>query len=414
MNNTHQGVKTLLGEHIKTQKGFAFKSKWYSDFGTPIVKVSDLTDDSIDTSNLTCIPDDIATIYLKYKLQTGDTIIQTVGSWPRNPKSVVGKVIKVPSNASGALLNQNAVRISPAKTLDRLFMFYLLKSNIFKDFIIGCAQGAANQASITLDDIRKFSFWLSPISTQRKIATILGAYDDLIENNTRRIRILEEMAQALYREWFVKFRFPGHESVLMVESELGLVPEGWGVKRLGDIAQETRRSISPDQINPETPYIGLQHLPRKSIALSEWGVASEVKSTKLSFKVGEILFGKIRPYFHKVGVAPVDGVCSSDTIVISPKASDYFPIVLACVSSEEFVSHATQTSQGTKMPRANWKVLIKYPVVIPPQPILARFDEFIRDIVDQIQNMIFRNRNLRRTRDLLLPKLISGEVEAGL
>ncbi|MHC1599776.1 MAG: restriction endonuclease subunit S [Candidatus Methanospirareceae archaeon] len=135
--------------------------------------------------------------------------------------------------------------------------------------------------------------------------------------------------------------------------------------------------------------------------------------SELRFKVGEILFGKIRPYFHKVGVAPVDGVCSSDTIVISPKASDYFPIVLACVSSEEFVSHATQTSQGTKMPRANWKVLIKYPVVIPPQPILARFDEFIRDIVDQIQNMIFRNRNLRRTRDLLLPKLISGEVEVG-
>lgn len=252
---------------------------------------------------------------------------------------------------------------------------------------------------------------MSSSPTQRKIAAILGAYDDLIENNTRRIRILEEMAQALYREWFVKFRFPGHESVLMVESELGLVPEGWDVKRLGDIAQETRRSISPDQIDPETPYIGLQHLPRKSIALSEWGVASEVKSTKLSFKVGEILFGKIRPYFHKVGVAPVDGVCSSDTIVISPKASDCFSIVLACVSSEEFVSHATQTSQGTKMPRADWKVLIKYPVVIPPPPILTRFDEFIRDAVNQIQNMIFRNRNLHRTRDLLLPKLISGEVD---
>ncbi|MBU4492171.1 MAG: hypothetical protein KKD69_06890 [Euryarchaeota archaeon] len=115
MNTTNQGIMTLLGEHIQTQKGFAFKSQWYSDCGTPIVKVSDLTDDSIDTLNLTCIPDDIATIYMKYKLQSGDTIIQTVGSWPRNPKSVVGKVIKVPSRASGALLNQNAVKISPAK-----------------------------------------------------------------------------------------------------------------------------------------------------------------------------------------------------------------------------------------------------------------------------------------------------------
>lgn len=111
MNTTNQGMMTLLGEHIQTQKGFAFKSQWYSNGGTPIVKVSEFTDDSIDTSNLTCIPDDIAVSYMKYKLQTGDTIIQTVGSWPRNPNSVVGKVIKVPSKASGTLLNQNAVKI---------------------------------------------------------------------------------------------------------------------------------------------------------------------------------------------------------------------------------------------------------------------------------------------------------------
>jgi type I restriction enzyme S subunit len=176
---------------------------------------------------------------MKYKLQTGDTIIQTVGSWPRNPNSVVGKVIKVPSKASGALLNQNAVKISPAKTLDRSFIFYLLKSNIFRDFIIGCAQGAANQASITLDDIRNFSFWLPPLPIQRKIAAFLSAYDDLIENNTQRIKILEEMAQALYHEWFVKFRFPGHEKVRMVGWELGKIPEGWEVKNLFEAAKVT-------------------------------------------------------------------------------------------------------------------------------------------------------------------------------
>lgn len=182
------------------------------------------------------------------------------------------------------------------------------------------------------------------------------------------------------------------------------------MKKLGDIAQ-MRRSVNPDQINPETPYFGLEHIPRKSIALTEWRAASEVKSTKLVFKRGEILFGKIRPYFHKVGVAPIDGVCSSDTIVISSKASDYFSIVLACVSSEDFVNHATQTSQGTKMPRADWNVLIKYPIVIPPLSLLSRFNEFMLDIVYLIQNMIFRNRNLRRTRDLQLPKLISGEID---
>jgi type I restriction enzyme S subunit len=112
-----------------------------------------------------------------------------------------------------------------------------------------------------------------------------------------------------------------------------------------------------------------------------------------------------------VGVAPFDGVCSSDAIVISPKAPEYFSLVLACVSSEAFVNHATQTSQGTKMPRANWEVLTKYPIVMPSRPVLLRFDQFVRDIVDQIINSVFRGNNLRRTRDLLLPKLISGEID---
>src|SRR6266496_3527933 len=102
-------------------------------------------------------------------------------------------------------------------------------------------------------------------SIQRKIASILSAYDNLIENNTRRITILEEMARALYQEWFVKFRFPGHEQVKMVESEMGMIPEGWEPSPLGALASEVRRGVNPEVIDPETPYFGLEHLPRRSI-----------------------------------------------------------------------------------------------------------------------------------------------------
>jgi type I restriction enzyme, S subunit len=307
---------------------------------------------------------------------------------------------------SVAILKPNQERVDP-----HYLLYYLLSA---KNRLISAAGGTA-QVNLLLRDLRSFDVTLYPLDLQRKIASILSAYDDLIENNTRRIMILAQMAQVIYREWFVEFRAPGVKLRKTTSDEQKVTgkdrfPVGWELKQLGDIAQEVRRGVQPDQIDSETPYFGLEHLPRKSIALSDWGTASQVQSTKLAFKKGEILFGKIRPYFHKVGVAPVDGVCSSDTIVIVPKSAEYFALTLACVSSEDFVTQATQTSQGTKMPRANWDVLTKYPVAMPPEPLLKQFNALIQDFVDLIINMVFRNRNLRQTRDLLLPRLVGGEV----
>ena len=248
---------------------------------------------------------------------------------------------------------------------------------------------------------------------QRRIAEVLSAYDDLIENNQRRIELLEEMAQAVYREWFVEMHFPDHENATMRETEaLGPVPEGWEVVRLSDLAESPRNRVKPqEEVEPDVPYFGLGDLPKKSIALSEWGRAEDAGSTKYTFNRGDILFGKIRPYFHKVGPAPVAGICSTDAIVIRPFEPVHFGIVLGCVSSEEFVAHATQTSSGTKMPRAKWKILKDYPVAVPPAPLLEKFDDTMRAFVNQIHTLIHKNRTLRHTRDFLLPRLVSGEID---
>jgi len=294
--------------------------------------------------------------------------------------------------------------------LESRFLYYWLQSSQGKAELKKCTIGSS-QSAYTIVLLKEMEITLPPLPIQRKIAAILSAYDDLIENNLRRIKILEEMAQNLYREWFVKFRFPGHEHARFVDSPLGRIPEGWEVKALGKIAIQTRDAVQPGSVDPETPYFGLEHLPRKSIALSDWGFAAEVKSTKLLFKKGDILFGKIRPYFHKVGVAPFSGVCSSDTIVIRPRENDWFGLVLGCTSSVEFVEHATGTSQGTKMPRANWDVLVKYQISLPNRAILCQFNNVMSDIVSQLHNFVFRNHTLRRTRDMLLPKLFSGEMD---
>ena len=249
------------------------------------------------------------------------------------------------------------------------------------------------------------------MNTQRRIASVLSAYDDLIENNTRRIAILEEMARLIYQEWFVHFRFPGHEKVKMVESELGPIPEGWEATRLEDLAIDIRDSVEPSEVPTDTPYVGLEHIPRRSITLKEWGMADAVASMKLRFRPNHILFGKIRPYFHKVSIAPISGICSSDVIVIQAKKSEWLMLVLACVSHDEFVEHATQTSNGTKMPRANWNVLLKYPLPLPPVALLEKFNAIMENFILLARNLMLKNQNLRTQRDLLLPKLISGEID---
>ena len=323
----------------------------------------------------------------------------------------IGNVAIIPQKLK-VYLGQRTVLIRPNKnSVDPHYLCYVLLGDEVQGRIKGMSNGATVH-HLNMKDIRNLELPKLPsILIQQKNSGILSAYDDLIENNTRRIKILEEMARSLYREWFVNFRFPGHEDVKLVESAIGLIPEGWELQSLGEIAKEVRRGVNPENVDPETPYLGLEHFPRKSIALAEWGKASDIQSTKLVFKKGEILFGKIRPYFHKVGVAPLDGICSSDVIVIQPKDEQFFALILTCVSSEAFVDHATQTSQGTKMPRANWDVLIKYPIPVPPPELLDSFNDFLKTIVNQIHNLTFKNRNLRQTRDRLLPKLISGEID---
>lgn len=249
---------------------------------------------------------------------------------------------------------------------------------------------------------------LPPLPIQRRIAGILSSYDELIENNQRRIRILEEMARALYREWFVNFRFPGHEKVKLVPSPLGNIPQGWEVRSLGEIAENMRRNVPKGELDEPRPYVGLEHIPRRALTLDAWDIVSNLGSNKLEFKKGNVLFGKIRPYFHKVSVAPFDGLCSADTFVIHSRRPEDYAFVAACVSSDAFVAQASATANGAKMPRANWDVLEKYKVVVPNGQVAESFSTLFAHILAQQQTLMLQKENLRRTRDLLLPRLLSG------
>jgi type I restriction enzyme, S subunit len=301
------------------------------------------------------------------------------------------------------------IRLNP-NYANPVFYFYFFNSPLGRGLVKSISSGVA-VTTITSTGLSQLVVPHPSLEIQNRNAAILSAYDDLIENNTRRIQILEELARRIYDEWFVNFRFPGHENLKMMESEFGLIPQGWSAKRFGEIAQQVRRTVHPSEIEASTPYVGLEHIPRRSIALMEWDEAKDVQSMKHVFKAGNILFGKIRPYFHKVSVAPIDGICSTDAIVIEAKNREVFPFVLGTASSDAFVQYATQTSNGVNMPRANWSALLQYPVYIPTNTLIKRLSSFIEPVLAYIKNLTFKVRNLRQTRDLLLPKLTSGDID---
>jgi type I restriction enzyme S subunit len=188
------------------------------------------------------------------------------------------------------------------------------------------------------------------------------------------------------------------------------MPDIWIRGTLGDIATNHRRTLDSSLIPAETPYIGLEHMPRRSIALSNWGSANSIQSSKFQFQKGEILFGKLRPYFHKVGVAALDGVCSTDILVVAPRIKSYWGLVAFTLSSDEFVQYTDRASAGTRMPRTNWADMSRFELAIPPEESALAFNNVVEPMVHRIMANIFESRTLATIRDTLLPKLLSGEV----
>lgn len=395
-----------LGDNVRHKKGFAFKSESFQSSGYPIIKVTNFTENSVSHEALEYVDDKTYGDHIGYRLVSGDVVVQTVGSWPNNPDSVVGRVIRIPRSLNGALLNQNAVILYPKSKIDSSFLYYLLRSNNFKGYIINTAQGAANQASITLESIFRFQFYLPHITEQKKIAGILSTYDDLIENNQRRIALLETLAEEIYREWFVRLRFPGHEQMKFVKG----VPSGWKVRMLGSFASEIKRGVRKRDLPDDEIYVGLEHIPRRSITLKNWTTADSIESNKLRFQDRDILFSKIRPYLHKVALAHFSGACSSDTLVIRPKDRYYEGYLLFTVFSDTFIDLATVASKGTKMPRADWGFLKKLELAVPDKKLLELYQALFDAVFAQIVNLLRANEALTNSRDGVLPRLISGKL----
>jgi type I restriction enzyme S subunit len=346
-----------------------------------------------------------------------------VGDVVMTTEAPMGEVIQLDAETVRYALGQRIVcmRGKPQK-LDNTFLRYLLISPAQQAKLSSYATGTT-VLGISQKALRSVPVSYPRFDEQKRIGELLGALDDKIELNRLMNETLEAMARAIFKDWFVDFGptrakmegrapyfapdiwslFPDH---LDDEGK----PEGWDFGTLGDLAEQVGESVQPGALDPETPYIGLEHMPRKSIALSEWEGAGKVTSGKLAFRKGDFLFGKLRPYFHKVGIAPLDGICSTDIVVLNARERQAAAFVLACISQDEFVAFTDRTSDGTKMPRTSWGRMERYRLCLPSGSALGAFNACVEPLLDRIISNIYESRALAATRDLLLPKLMSGEV----
>lgn len=402
--------------------GNALMASEYTKSGVPVLRGVNVNQGRFHDDDFVFIDEETADGLRKFESDPGDVLLVHKGT--------LGRIGIMPSARKYARYiignSMMRVRCDPEKLLPE-YLYYWLSSPGGQNYLFSrVSQVGVPQLQKPLTILREATLPVPPLNIQRAIAQVLGTLDDKIDLNRRMSETLEAMARALFKSWFVDFdpvrakaegRDPAVPKPLadlfpsrLVESELGEIPAGWEMGSLADVAEHLRRTVRPHQIQPDTPYVALEHMPKRSIALSDWALGVGLGSNKFEFKRGEILFGKLRPYFHKVGVAPVDGVCSTDIVVVAPRTDAWFSFVLGHVSSVEFVDYADSCSSGTKMPRTNWADMARYGLVLPPESVAESFTALTRPRLDRIIAGIHESRTLAALRDTLLPKLISGQV----
>ena len=285
------------------------------------------------------------------------------------------------------------------------YLYYKLQ-NCVTDFV-NCSNGSA-QKNLLLGTMRKFQIDLhEDFAEQERLSSILAAYDNLIENNQKQIKLLEETARRLYKEWFVNFRFPGYEDTPIVDG----VPEGWALGELGDIAIDSGKKEKKEHRGQYQYYLPIDCLPKRSLAYTDKNDITLAESSLVAFMPNDILFGAMRPYFHKVVVARDKGLTRTTCFVINSKMPAYWAYLLLLLFSKDTVDYATQISVGTTMPYVRWKDFIHMPTLIPPEEKCDAFQAIVLPIIERISCLAVSSERLIQARDRLLPKLISGEIE---
>lgn len=345
------------------------------------------------------------------RVQPGSIAVSCIG-WQMGKVAMLSQV---------SYTNQQINTIIPNSMADVDFLYYSLctrRSELKNLGSVGTRTPILNKSRF--EDL---SLPLPPLPVQRTIAGILSAYDDLIETNTRRIAILEEMAQALYREWFVNFRFPGRERCRMVESALGTIPEGWRVAKLGDVARLCRgRSYSGSELVDDggMPFLNLKCIERGG-GFRYDGIKRYVgphKESQLA-RPGDIIMAvtdmtQERRIVARAARVPTTGepesVISMDLVRIAPESDIPRDYLYSMLRWSSFADEVKQHANGVNVLHLHPDRIGDFRFSLPPTELGCKYAGITSDMFDTMDVLRLQNANLRLTRDILLPTLVSGEV----
>ena len=375
-----------------------------------MIRTTNVRDGFIDTENVRYVTEPVYKKWTRRLVpKRGDVILTREA-----PLGGVGKVRTDDLIFLGQRLYH--FRADPKK-LDADFLLYALMTDELQGQIRGFGSGSTVE-HMRLGDIPELQIYAPDVSEQCRIGAMLSAYDELIENCQRRIRILESMARALYREWFVHFRFPGHEKYRRVASPLGDIHQGWEVKKLGELFK-TVLGGTPSRKKPEfweggtIPWInsGKVNEPRittPSELITE--LALNRSAAKLMPK-GTTVLAITGATLGQVSYLEIETTANQSVVGITDPSGLYSEWIYLTVIDriEGIVNHAS----GGAQQHINKEVVNDVLLAPPPVSLAKEFKRLVAPMFQEVANLLFKVQNLSRTRDLLLPRLLSGKIEIG-
>ena len=303
--------------------------------------------------------------------------------------------------------------LTPTSKVDARYLYYWVTREEFTDYLSLHAKGAAYPA-VSPDDIGGGAIDLPSLPLQRRIAGILQAYDALIENSHRRIGLLEAITRALYREWFVHFRYPGHKDHPCVPSPIGDIPKGWEVKKLATVAAVNRAQINARIAPEELHYIDISSVsPGQIDSMKTYAFADAPGRARRVVQHGDVLWSCVRPNrrSHAQVIHPEPNTIASTGFAVLTATKVPFTFLYAATTTDDFVAFLTNNATGAAYPAVSGATFENADQLIPPATLLKKFGDATIPMAEQIHALRRQIQNLRRTRDLLLPRLLSGQID---